>query len=207
MGEPDPMLASFLIVDDFLADPHAARAAALALGYDPKDKQGNYPGLMSHAPLAVGGMDEAASRISGEPLVAAPGTMHGHCRLTLRNDRGVTGVHIDPCHYSGILYLSLPEHCRGGTEFFRHRRTGLDAVPRDIDRIRTAGYADINALVEDVVNRDTRSPSKWERSFVAPMRFNRLILFSPWMFHNAAPGFGDRPENGRLIQTLFFAKG
>ncbi len=201
------MRASFLIVDDVLADPHAARKAALALRYDPAAKKGNYPGLMSDAPLAVGGMDQAASRIAGEALVAAPGTTHGHCRLTLRNDKGVTGVHIDPCHYSGILYLSLPEHCRGGTEFFRHRRTGLDSVPRDIEGIHRAGYADINALVDDVVNKDTRSPSKWERSFTAPMRFNRLILFSPWMFHNAAPGFGDRPENGRLIQTLFFAKG
>lgn len=201
------MTPSFLIIDDFLANPMDARARALALGYDPADKAGNYPGLMSSAPLGVTGMEAAISALLGEQLVAAPGSMHGHCRLTLRNDRGVTGVHIDPCHYSGILYLTLPEHCRGGTEFFRHRRTGLDAVPRDAARIHAAGYADINALVADVVNRDTRSPGKWERSFVAPMRFNRLILFSPWMFHNAAPGFGDRPENGRLIQTLFFAKG
>lgn len=161
---------------------------------------------MSDVPLDVGGMEAAVSSLVGEALVAAPETMHGHCRLTLKADKGITGVHIDPCDYSGILYLSLPEHCRGGTEFFRHRRTGLEAVPHDLPRIQAAGYRDINALVEDVVNKDTRSPSKWERSFVAPMRFNRLILFSPWLFHNAAPGFGDRPENGRLIQTLFFAK-
>jgi Family of unknown function (DUF6445) len=198
---------SFLIIDDFLTDPHVARAQALALGYDPAKKAGNYPGLMSDAPLVIAGLDDAASRLAGVKLAGAPGTMHGHCRLTLRADRGVTGVHIDPCDYSGILYLSLPDHCRGGTEFFRHRRTGLDAVPHDMGRIMAAGYADINALVEDVVNRDTRSPGKWERSFVAPMRFNRLILFSPWMFHNAAPGFGDRAENGRLIQTLFFKAG
>jgi hypothetical protein len=201
------MRASFLIVDDFLADPLAARRRALALGYDPGKKAGNYPGLMSDVPLDVGGMDATVSSLVGEPLIAAPDTMHGHCRLTLKADKGVTGVHIDPCHYSGILYLSLPEHCRGGTEFFRHRRTGLEAVPHNIAAINAAGYDDINMLVEDVVNKDTRLPSKWERSFVAPMRFNRLILFSPWLFHNAAPAFGDRPENARLIQTLFFAKG
>lgn len=201
------MRPSLLIIDDFLTDPLAARQRALALGYDPAKKAGNYPGLMSDLPLVIEGLDAAVSSLAGEQLVAAAGTMHGHCRLTLRADRGVTGVHIDPCHYSGILYLSLPDHCRGGTEFFRHRRTGLDAIPPDIARIHAAGYPDINALVEDVVNRDTRSPSKWERSFVVPMRFNRLVLFSPWMFHNAAPAFGDRPDNGRLIQTLFFAKG
>lgn len=201
------MRPSLLIVDDFLTDPHVARDRALALGYDPANKAGNYPGLMSDAALTIPGLNAAVSALVGEPLVAAAGTMHGHCRLTLRADRGVTGVHIDPCHYSGILYLSLPEHCRGGTEFFRHRRTGLDAVPHEMARIQAAGYPDINALVEDVVNRDTRSSSKWERTFVAPMRFNRLILFSPWMFHNAAPAFGDRAVNGRLVQTLFFAKG
>jgi hypothetical protein len=198
------MIPSFLIVDDFLADPHAARAAALGLGYDPALKQGNYPGLMSSRALDVSGMDAGISRIAGETLVPAPGTMHGHCRLTLKGDKGRSGVHIDPCAVSGILYLSLPKDCRGGTEFFRHRRTSLDAVPHDIARINAAGYADINALVEDVVNRDTLSPSKWDRSFVAPMRFNRLILFSPWAFHNAAAGFGDRAETGRLIQTLFY---
>lgn len=201
------MRPSLLIIDDFLTDPLAARRQALALAYDPANKHGNYPGLMSDRPLDIAGLDSAVSGLVGEALVGAPGTMHGHCRLTLRADRGVTGVHIDPCQYSGILYLSLPEHCRGGTEFFRHRRTGLDAVPLDLGRIQAAGYPEINALVEDVVNRDSRAPSKWERTSVVPMRFNRLLLFSPWMFHNAAPAFGDRAENGRLIQTLFFAKG
>ena len=43
------MPASFLIVDDFLADPLAARRAALALDYDPAFKDGNYPGLLSTA--------------------------------------------------------------------------------------------------------------------------------------------------------------
>jgi len=37
------------------------------------------------------------------------------------------------------------------------------------------------------------------------MRFNRLILFSPWMFHNSGAAFGDRPENGRLVHLMFFA--
>jgi hypothetical protein len=38
-----------------------------------------------------------------------------------------------------------------------------------------------------------------------PMRFNRLVLLSPWLFHNSAAGFGDRPENGRLVHLMFFA--
>jgi hypothetical protein len=115
-------------------------------------------------------------------------------------------VHIDPAFYSGILYLSLPEHCRGGTEFFRHKRTGFDQVPASAEGIRAAGFASANALIEEVVNKDTLRPARWERSFTAPMRFNRLILFSPWMFHNSAAAFGNGPDDGRLVYLMFFAR-
>jgi hypothetical protein len=193
------------MIDDFVANPGELRRQALGLGYDPRFKKGNYPGLVSERPLPIPGLDDYVSKVIGAPVMAAPGTLHGHCRITLKKDRGRSGVHIDPAFYSGILYLSLPGDCRGGTDFFRHRPTGLDRVPQSASAIRDAGYGDINALVEGVVNADTLKPARWEKSFTAPMRFNRLILFSPWMFHNSAPGFGDSPENGRLAYLMFFA--
>lgn len=200
------MLPSLLMIDDFLANPGDARAAALALGYDPALKKGNYPGLLSDRPLSIPGLNDRVSALIGAPVRAAPGTSHGHCRLTLKGDRGLSGVHIDPCFYSGILYLSRPQDCRGGTDFFRHRRTGLDRVPATSAGVQAAGFVDHNQLIEEVVNADTTKPAKWEKSFTAPMRYNRLILFSPWMFHNAAPGFGSGPDDGRLVLLLFFAR-
>lgn len=203
------MLPSLLIVDDFLKDPWAARRAALALDYDPAKQKGNFPGLNSSSPLDTAAVNGSVSRLLGIKLGAAAGTQHGHCRLTRKGDRGRSGVHIDPAAYSGILYLSRPEDCAkpdaGGTDFFRHRRTGLEAVPQDPARIAASGYADINALIEDVVNKDTTSPAKWERTLRIPARFNRLLLFSPWQFHNAAPGFGTTQEDGRLVMLLFFS--
>ncbi|MEO0440935.1 MAG: DUF6445 family protein [Pseudomonadota bacterium] len=201
------MLPSLLVIDDFLADPMAARRAALALDYDPDNKHGNYPGHISTDPLVVEGLDERVGKIINAPVKAAESTSHMHCRVTLRGDKGRSGVHIDPAFYSGILYLSLPEHCKGGTEFFRHKRTGLERVPTDLRAIQKAGYVDINALIEDVVNKDTNQPAKWVREMTVPMRFNRLILFSPWMFHNSGKAFGKAPEDGRLVQLMFFAKG
>ena len=38
-----------------------------------------------------------------------------------------------------------------------------------------------------------------------PMRFNRLVLLRPWLWHTAGAGFGDRLENGRLVYLMFFA--
>ena len=202
------MLPSLLIVVDFLKDPWAARRAALALEYDPAKQYGNFPGLNSSTPLDTAPIDAAVSRLLGVRLGPAPGTEHGACRLTRKAAKGKSGVHIDPAAYSGILYLSRPEDCAkpdaGGTDFFRHRRTGLESVPQDPARIAASGYGDINALIEDVVNKDTTLPAKWERTMRVPARFNRLLLFSPWQFHNAAPGFGQTPEDARLVMLLFF---
>jgi hypothetical protein len=200
-------LPSLLIIDDFLTDPQIARNKALALDYDPALKDGNYPGVLSSEPLDIPGLDEAVSRIIGALVRPQPGTSHGHCRLTLAKDKGLSGVHIDPCFYSGILYLNLPQHCRGGTDFFRHKRTGLDRVPTDAGQMLAAGYTDPNRLIAEVVNTDTLKPSRWEKQFTVPMRFNRLILFSPWMFHNSARAFGTGPEDGRLVHLMFFASG
>ena len=200
------MLPSFVIIDDFLANPYDVRRQALALDYDPAFKKGNYPGLLSSRALDTQSLNAVVSKRLGVALKTAEGTSHGHCRLTLAGDKGMTGVHVDPCFYSGILYLSEPEHCEGGTDFFRHRRTGLERVPQSQTELMLSGYQDPNVLIEDVINKDSRKPGKWERTMRAPMRFNRLILFNPMMFHNAAPAFGREANSGRLVCLLFFAK-
>ena len=204
------MLPSLTIIDDFLSDPWAARRAALALDYAPQGTGGNYPGRDSTTALPMDGINASVSRHLGLPLKGADKTEHGHCRMTLKADKGRSGVHIDPAFYSGILYLSRPEDCArpgaGGTDFFRHKRTGLERVPANGAELAASGYADLDTLVGDVVNKDTAQPGKWERVMRVPMRFNRLVLFSPWQFHNAAPGFGTDAESARLVMLLFFGR-
>lgn len=198
------MLPSFIAIDDFLKDPDLARNQAIGLLKSPMMNKGNYPGTMTSKPLSLAGIDEAVSRIVRMKLGPMKNSLHGHCRLTLRSDKGRSGVHIDPAHYSGILFLTRDEHCKGGTDFFRHKRTGLERVPRTASELNQSGYTDPNKLIEDVVNKDSLVPTRWERVMRIPMKFNRLILFSPWLFHNSAPGFGNSAEDGRLICTLFF---
>lgn len=204
------MLPSLTIIDDFLSDPWAARRAALALDYAPPGTGGNYPGRDSTTALPMDGINASVSRHLGIALEGAAKTEHGHCRMTLKADKGRSGVHIDPAFYSGILYLSRPEDCArpgaGGTDFFRHKRTGLERVPANGAELAASGYADLDTLVGDVVNKDTALPGKWERVMRVPMRFNRLVLFSPWQFHNAAPGFGTDAESARLVMLLFFGR-
>ncbi len=202
------VLPSLTIIDDFLAEPYSVRRAALALDYDAEANQNNFPGRNSSKPLPTKTLEEAVSRQIGVPVVGTPQTSHGRCRITLKSDKGQSGVHVDPAFYSGILYLSKPEDCAkpnaGGTDFFRHKKSGLDRIPPTLEDARAAGFADINAVLAEVVNKDTTHPAKWQRTMRVPIRFNRLILFSPWLFHTAAPGFGTDLESGRLAMLLFF---
>ncbi|HCI63062.1 MAG TPA: hypothetical protein DFK09_12250, partial [Erythrobacter sp.] len=78
------MLPALTIIDDFLSDPWAARRAALALDYAPPGTGGNYPGRDTTGALPVDAIDASVSRQLGVELVGAPGTEHGHCRMTLK---------------------------------------------------------------------------------------------------------------------------
>jgi hypothetical protein len=191
------------VVDDFLDNAEALRVQALQLDYPPQE--GAFPGRNSLQRINIDGLTDAVSRILGEPLVAAPPPQsHAKFRLTLASDVGRGRVHVDESHWSGILYLSRPEDCRGGTEFFRHKATGTDRFPMTAEELKQAGYSSPAEAHEDTVEVEGTNEAAWESLMMVPMRFNRLILLRPWLWHTAGPGFGDRLENGRLVYLMFF---
>ncbi len=198
------MPTSLVIVDDFLDDPDPLRAAALRLTYP--EQEGEFPGRNSRERIAIEGLDAFASELVGEPLKGiGPPLSHAKCRLTLAGDVGRAHVHIDSSHWSGILYLSRPEDCRGGTEFFRHKATGSDRAPVTRPELDAMGFADFSAMRRAIIERDTCNPDAWETTMTVPMRYNRLVLLRPWLWHTAGAGFGDRIDNGRLAYLMFFA--
>ncbi len=197
------MRTTLLIVDDFIDNATGLREAALRLTYPPL--QGAFPGRNSLERITIEGLAEEVSRLVHEPLEPMqPLQSHAKCRLTLAGDQGKAKVHIDNSHWSGILYLSRPEDCRGGTDFFRHLRTDSDRAPADHDELAARGYASFEEMHREIIEKDSVDDSKWERTMQVPMRFNRLILLRPWLWHTAGPGFGDGPENGRLVYLMFF---
>ena len=200
------MPTSLIVVDDFLSNPHELRRASLRLTYPEQD--GAFPGRNSLERIKVDGLFEQVSHIVGEPLAPMqPLQSHAKCRITLAGDVGRGKVHIDRSHWSGILYLSRPEDCQGGTEFYRHRRTGTDGAPLNAQELAAAGYASYEELHRDIIEREGTDDSKWELTMQVPMRFNRLVLLRPHLWHTAGPAFGDSLENGRLVFLMFFARG
>lgn len=198
------MPVTTIIVDDFLDNAVQLREAALRLNYP--EVRGLYPGRNSQERLNLQGLEQEVSRLVGEPLVPMPPPQaHGKFRIATAGDTGRAKVHVDTAHWSGILYLSRPEDCRGGTEFFRHRPTNTERGPINDDEARAHGYASARQMIDDVLERDTADDSKWELTMRVPMRFNRLVLLRPWLWHTAGESFGSTLEDGRLIYLMFFA--
>ena len=200
------MVPHVFVIDDFLRNPDEVRAEALTLNYA---VGGRFPGLNSVEKLRIGGLEQVVSALVREP-VRAPWTddfSHASCRLALAKDDQPGRIHIDQSHWSGILYLSRPEDCQGGTEFYRHIRTGTDRVPMDREGLKAIGYSDYKELQHDILDKDAFDRSKWELTYTLPMRFNRLVLLQPHYWHTSGAGFGDNVENGRLIYLMFFMRG
>ncbi|MCA9706588.1 MAG: hypothetical protein KDK70_12115 [Myxococcales bacterium] len=122
--------------------------------------------------------------------------------------------HIDSVMLAGVVYLNLPEHCRGGTAFFRHRPTGIaewrvrtrEAVApaavraaielgfdedyrRGVYEGRWRDYDELRALIFDRPEgpRDFMScgGDDWIRLDEVEMRWNRLVCFPGFVFHTS----------------------
>lgn len=198
------MPTSLIVVDDFLDDPYPLRHAALQMEYP--EGQSNFPGRNSAQQINIEGLHHEVSRLVGEPLLPmSHNQAHGNCRISLAADVGNAKVHVDASHWSGILYLTEPEYCRGGTEFFRHIPSNTERAPySDQECMEKFGVASAQQWTANILDNDTNDASKWEMTMRVPMRFNRLILLRPWLWHTAGESFGDRLENGRLVYLMFF---
>lgn len=199
------MHITHIVVDDFFPEPDRVRAAALALPYPPRPAGEVYPGRNAAQALQIPGVERVVSDIAREQVVPIHPASHCVPRLALEGDTAGVSVHIDPAHWSGIVCLSLDEHCREGTHFFRHKETGLDRAPVFDGEPEQLGYADRKAAVDDILDRGKHDLSQWERILSLPMRYNRLILFRSYVWHDAGVSFGTTPETGRLILPMFFS--
>lgn len=199
-GEEDEIY----VIDGLLKNPHFMRQQGLEADYPTPPEQQWYAGLNSSRSYLIANLDDFFRQVTGEPVVPAKGNVHGYFRLCLEGQTGKGGVHIDWSHWTGVYFLTLDEHAQGGTDFFRHRPSGTLRAPVYADDWNAWDVSTPDDLWGNVIRPQTNDSSKWELVRHVPMKFNRVVLFRPWLWHNARPGFGDRPQNGRLIYVLSY---
>lgn len=202
-----------IVWDDFLDDPLAAREQALALCTG-AGVRGNFPGRQSLAQECGATMQRIADAL-GRPI-QWDSPDNGALRVSLAADDANADVHVDnptrPDIFGGVLCLTLPEHCLGGTTFYRHRGSGWARRP-GADALRARGHASFLEFQQRHLPRNrlqtfaawrAQRDALWEPVFEAPLRFNRLVVFRSDFFHAISELFGDTPENGRLVQLFHF---
>ena len=199
------MYQSLIVVDDFYPNPYEIRKIALSSDYPEITGKRTFPGRNSSKSHIVPGLDRVMSHILSEPAVGAtdPKALHGFFRLTHEGEQGRFGVHVDATRmqWVGVIYLNPPEQCQGGTSMYRHKGLGLDRTPLNEAELHAYGATSILDLLE----KDGNDPSKWEHLMTVPMRFNRLVVYRPWIWHAPGEPFGNTIENSRLIQLVCFA--
>lgn len=204
-----------LVIDDFLPNPLAHRAWAMAQRYlDQSHHVGaNFPGLQTLGGAVPDGLAQVlAHRLGCDLKWGWPS--HGALRYSPAGCMARSDIHVDHGDgrkaYAAVLYLSLPEHCRGGTSFWRHRETGWTQAPSDA-QARDSRFGTAQTFMQALAagraqdfSDITQGRSDWDRLFEVPMRFNRLIAYRSDHFHAIGEVFGSRLSDGRLTQLFFF---
>ena len=201
------------VVDNFLDDFAAYREQMLALPFQAQQYQGqNYPGLQTAGCLCPETMARIATVLRRPLKFISPD--NGAVRLSHGDASARSDIHVDTgsrSAHAGVLYLNLPEHCRGGTVFWRNDATGWERRP-DEDVLQAAGYADAKAFRQRWMPRGEPAPfaelerrrTGWSPVFEVPMVSNRLIVYQGDWFHSISEVFGSTPQDGRLVQLFFF---
>lgn len=126
-------------------------------------------------------------------------------RLNLKGELPHSWVHSDDicAKYASVLYLNLPEQCQGGTAFWKHNELDIDRLTSR-EELQRNGIDDVAFYSQ--MDRDWKELRFWEQVRFMPMQFNRFITYPTCLFHSRFPfeGFGDVPEDGRLIWICFY---
>ncbi len=185
---------AYVVTDDFYETPYTVRSSALSQSYsappglDPANPQNG--GAAMRATCAGEIERYAREKIEGILGAAIVASLF-QFRYTLAAFPKRAVCHFDDFDFTAVMYLTLPQHCQGGTSFFRHRPT--DHASFDPDSSSKYNFAD---------------PAQWEEVDRVPMKFNRMVVYPGKLFHSPTPPFfGDTIENARLSQTMFIRVG
>lgn len=203
---PINMFERMYVVDGFYSDPDSVRNHALSLSRN-DESQGNYAGVMTNDIFLTQEHIDSVSRLVGHKV--KPSTpFTGKFRFTKQGDLSKQDIHFDPgdnnCAWASVVYLTPNVENTDGTIFWKHNRTGLEAIPRTLEGINQHGWKDTDDL-KVFLDTDGMDHSLWTKTMAVPNRYNRLVMFRPWLFHSPGPSFGDNIETSRLIQTFFWS--
>ena len=202
-----------IVIDDFYPDPYMMRDMALNAEYEPEGLDANYPGRNTTRSYWDTTFTAMFAKATGELVKPAKPSSCGYFRYTRKTDTGKQIVHFDPTPgqiWAGVVYLSLPEHYENvvdaGTKIVSHKRTGMTVAPKDYIESDAIGVT----TVEDMRNffeTEGININLWKTGLNVDIKFNRAVLFRPWLWHHMGQHFGTDINNSRLTHLIFLQPG
>lgn len=195
---------NLIVVDNFYQDPDSVRDYALSVEYQ-EDKVRNWPGRDSEHEHGKEELTEVCSDIVGMELTTKSCNKCSYFRRTKIGQHGTQDVHFDPnpgLVWAGVIYLTPTLHPTGGTKFWKHKRTGWEFAPGRAEA-EQHGIQSHGDMV-DFFNIEGKDRSKWIETDNIAFKYNRLVMFNPFMWHSNGEWFGTDDQSARLVQLLFF---
>lgn len=191
------MRANTLIVDDFYSNIDEVREFAMSQEFGVK---GNYPGQRTESfanDYLKNYLNDLIRPFAGDITFWSTDEYNGAYQYTTQYER--SWIHADSnTSWAALIYLTPDAPLSGGTGLFRHKRTGLESVPKNSD-------GSINTELLDEIYMDSQDMTKWEMTDRLANKYNRLVIYRGDLFHMSLDYFGTNMENGRLFQTFFFS--
>ena len=199
------MINRYIIVDDFYNDPDELVRVALSSLREEDSPSGNYAGVMTTQAFLGEQHKEIFKKLTLESSIDSSTNANGRLRFTKTNDSFKFHIHYDvdvETKWAGVIYLSKDHPKTDGTCFWKHKRTGLEVAPNTVEGFAKYGWSSFQEL-KDFLEEEGLDESLWEKTLTVPYKYNRLVLFRPWLLHSPGPSFGDSLESSRIVQTLF----
>jgi hypothetical protein len=201
------METKIIVIDDFYDQPDLVVDYALSLQFE-KQESSTYPGKNSVSGLWHDALKDRIASIVVNDICPSPNMSNGLFRLSAANDTFEQNIHVDPgSDWAGVLYLNREHpHNIDGTCFWQHNHYGFEECPKDAATASVYGFDSYDQIRENIILRDGLDRSLWKCTHRVPYKYNRLVLFRPWLFHSHGENFGSwENDKGsqRLIQLFF----
>lgn len=185
-GTTDLPADDILVIDNAVSDPIGLRTRALNAEFADLEIPGDgvYP---RNCIVEIPELIESVKQSLKSEVRDCFSTVGTGFRLCFGGEVPQSFVHVDAAYgtLSAVLYLTLPDHCKGGTAFWKHKPEEMQG------------------------EMDWSNPTEWEQTRLVEMKFNRLVIYPSNRFHSRWPqeAFGKGYEDGRLTAVGFFNEG
>lgn len=205
-----------LVIDNALLAPHDIVARAAEARFSPVREAGNYyPGLRAPAPKEYArGLTDFLRPLIEQNMDAPTHTLvSARCAFSiavLPPERLTVAQRLphfdttDEKQIAAVHYLCAPRH--GGLSFYRHRRTGFEAITQG----RSKEY--FETLKSELAERGepprgyVTESALFEKTAEFDAAFDRIVVYHSNLLHSGAvnaEALSPEPTLGRLTTTLF----